>query len=137
MAAMMPMIATTISSSMRVKPLVSRIRMVCEVSSTCFDSYGLTNRGGYGNVVELGNTRTEAAAATSVRAMDEVPAYCRAVPPPPGAISASVGAAAVAFQKMVPTVVLPNERLPLVWKVTGTAVATYWLMPAAASQPVP
>ena len=28
MAAMMPMMATTISSSMRVKPLVSRIRMI-------------------------------------------------------------------------------------------------------------
>ena len=68
--------------------------------------------------------RTGAALAAPVPNVIAEYGYCSAVPPPPGAICASVGATAVAFQKMVPVVVLPNERLPLVWKVTGTALTT-------------
>ncbi len=44
------------------------------------------------------------------------------MPPPPGAIWASVGAAAVLAKKIVPTVFDPKLRLPLVPKVTGMAV---------------
>ncbi len=48
--------------------------------------------------------------------------YWRAVPPPPDAIWASVGAAAVLAKKIVPTVLDAKLRLPLVPKVTGMAV---------------
>ena len=48
--------------------------------------------------------------------------YWRAVPPPPDAIWASDGAAAVLEKKIVPTVLDAKLRLPLVPKVTGMAV---------------
>ena len=61
---------------------------------------------------------------SAFQAFDLPSDYCRGKPGPPGAMSASVGAALVLFQKIVPVVVLAKLRLPLVWKVTGTAEAT-------------
>ena len=67
-------------------------------------------------------TGDDAGAPSPAGCLSACERYCRAVPPPPGAICASVGATAVAFQKIVPATPLAKLRLPLVWKVTGVAV---------------
>src|SRR5262245_425763 len=48
--------------------------------------------------------------------------YCSAVPPPPGAIDASLGATPVASKKIVPLPDDANPRCPVVPAETGTAV---------------